>query len=102
MSVKIPSEVFQKFILLIESKISILQSTRDGEAALQALEEIKSKAEELKKTRFTEDEVEQQTLSVREDTPAVQSLQIDPPNQGRVKTRRKRVSRKISKVCAFH
>jgi len=123
MSVTIPSEVFQEFLTFIDSKILLLHSTRDGETALQALKDIKSKAVEFSPNlQFTEEaerndgdtpslSVEAATIS---DTPsigvsatisdtAVQSPVIDTPSQGtgRVKTRRKRVSRKISQVCVF-
>lgn len=115
MSVAIPSGVFQEFLVFIDSKILLIHSTRDGETALQALKEIKSKAVEFSPNLQLIEEAEQNdgdTPSVSVEAAsisdsAVQSpVNIDAPGQGtaggRVKTRRKRVSRKISQVCVFH
>ena len=117
MSVTIPSEVFQEFLVFIDSKILLLHSTRDGETALQALKEIKSKAVEFSPNLQFIEEAEQndgdtpsvsvEAATISDTQSAVQSpVNIDAPGQGtaggRVKTRRKRVSRKISQVCVFH
>lgn len=115
MLVKIAEKDFQEFILLIESKIKSIQSSKDGEAALQALRLIKSKAVEFTTVNSDETEETQQPLSETETSSVQESYsaeieehhQAEEPSQGTTSTatvqrRRKRVNRKISKVCIFH
>lgn len=117
MSVRIPLSVFAEFISLIDRKIHNVQSSLDGQVAvaLQALEEIKCRAEEFSSTENHEDDTnntERSSSPVREieqSQPRISQNVIDTAADGSspgqqsatVVTRRRRVKRKISQVCTF-
>lgn len=102
MSVTVPISVINEFISLIEEKISSLQSFSLESAApiVQALHEIKEKASEIA-SQEPRAEPENIVEEYHENSEANSSVHTEDNDDGRtrkVKRRRTRVQRKISKV----
>lgn len=115
MSITLPISLFQEFIVLVESKITYLVKSLDGEApVVQALREINTKAKEIAgfeaargqshestvphNTRPPQQPIDHVLEEEMLETEVVQSQDDDNDKTRKVKKRRKRVSRKISKV----